>query len=44
MANQGLDADDEEVEIAAVDVVNVVELGVDHVGSVGDESFDLVGF
>ena len=41
--NQGLDANDKVVEMAAVDVVNVRELGVDHVGSVGDEGFDLVG-
>ena len=41
--NQGLDANDKAVETAAVDVVNVKELGVDHVGSVGDEGFDLVG-
>ena len=36
-------ANDKAVETVAVDVVNVRELGVDHVGSVGDEGFDLVG-
>ena len=41
--NQGLDANDKAVETVAVDVVNVRELAVDHVGSVGDEGFDLVG-
>ena len=41
--NRGLDANDKAVEMVAMDVVNVRELGVDHVGSVGDEGFDLVG-
>ena len=41
--NRGLDADEKAVETAALDVVNVRELGVDYVGSMGDEGFDLVG-
>ncbi|XP_030970922.1 G-type lectin S-receptor-like serine/threonine-protein kinase At1g11330 [Quercus lobata] len=39
----GLEANDEAVETAAVDAVDVRELGVDYVGSIGDEGFDLVG-
>ena len=31
------------METAAVDAVDVGELGVDYVGSMGDEGFDLVG-
>ena len=31
------------MEIAAVDAVDAGELGVDYVGSMGDEGFDLVG-
>ena len=43
MANQGLDVNNEVVETTVVDVVDVGELEVDHVGSMGDEGFDLVG-
>ena len=43
LVNRGLEANDEVVEIAAVDAVDVEELGVDYVGSMGDEGFDLVG-
>ena len=43
MANQGLDVNDEVVEMTVVDVVDVGELEVDHVGSMGDKGFDLVG-
>ena len=43
LVNWGLEANDEVVETAAVDAVDVEELGVDYVGSMGDEGFDLVG-
>ena len=43
LVNRSLEANDELVEIAAVDAVDVGELGVDYVGSMGDEGFDLVG-
>nr|POE68784.1 hypothetical protein CFP56_53926 [Quercus suber] len=42
LVNQGLEANNEAVETAAVDAVDVGELGVDYVGSMGDEGFDLV--
>ena len=38
-----VEADDEVVETAAVDAVDVGEPGVDHLGSVGDEGLDVVG-
>ena len=38
-----VEADDETVETAAVDAVDVGEPGVDHLGSVGDEGLDVVG-
>ena len=38
-----MEANDEAVETATVDAVDVRELGVDYVGSIGDEGFDLVG-
>ena len=38
-----VEADDEAVETAAVDAVDVGEPGVDHLGSVGDEGLDVVG-
>ena len=43
LVNWRLEANDEAVETAAVDAVDVGELGVDYVGSMGDERFDLVG-
>ena len=43
LVNRSLEANDEVVEIAAVDAVDVGELGVDYIGSMGDEGFDLVG-
>ena len=43
LVNWRLEPNDEAVEIAAVDAVDVGELGVDYVGSMGDEGFDLVG-
>ena len=43
LVNQGLEANDEAVETTVVDAVDVGELGVDYVGSMGDEGFDLVG-
>ena len=43
LVNWRLEANDEAVETAAVDAVDVGELGVDYVGSMGDEGFDLVG-
>ena len=43
LVNRSWEANDELVEIAAVDAVDVRELGVDYVGSMGDEGFDLVG-
>ena len=42
MENLGLEVDDEAMETAVVDAVDVGELGVDYVGSMGDEGFDLV--
>ena len=38
-----VEADDEAVETAAVDAVDVGEPGVDHLGSMGDEGLDMVG-
>ena len=38
-----VEADDEAVEMAAVDAVDVGEPGVDHLGSMGDEGLDMVG-
>lgn len=38
-----VEADDEAVETAAVDAVDVGDPGVDHLGSVGDEGLDVVG-
>ena len=43
LVNRGLEANDEVVETAAVDAVDVGELGVDYVESMGEEGFDLVG-
>ena len=43
LVNWCLEPNDEAVETAAVDVVDAGELGVDYVGSMGDEGFDLVG-
>ena len=38
-----VEANDEAVETAAVDAVDVGEPGVDHLGSMGDEGLDMVG-
>ena len=38
-----VEADDEAVETAVVDVVDVRKTGVDHLGSMGDEGLDMVG-
>ena len=43
LVSRGLEANDEAVEIAAVDAVDDGELGVNYVGSMGDEGFHLVG-
>ena len=43
LVNWRLEPNDEAVEITAVDAVDAGELGVDYVGSMGDEGFDLVG-
>ena len=43
LVNQGLEANNEAVETTVVDAVDVGELRVDYVGSMGDEGFDLVG-
>ena len=43
LVNRGLEVNDEVVETAVVDAVDVRELGVDYVWSMGDEGFDLVG-
>ena len=38
-----VEANDEAVETAAMDAINVVEPGFDQMGSVGDEGLDLIG-
>ena len=43
LVNWGLEANNEVVETAAVNAVDVEELGVDYEGSMGDKGFDLVG-
>ena len=43
LVNRSLEANDEVVETAVIDAIDVGELGVDYVGTMGDEGFDLVG-
>ena len=42
LENLGLEVNGEAIETAVVDAIDVGKLGVDYVGSMGDEGFDLV--